>query len=306
VVLVGGSGFLGQGLRRLLVGDGHDVVVVGRGPSASHEGWRQVSWDARSLGPWTEVLDGCDVVVHLAGKRVDCRPTARNVDELLASREGTVRLVGEAVRQLDRPPAAWVQLSSLAIYGDGGDQVIDEATPPPPSGPRQQVKVCRRWEAAFDEAADGIARRVLLRPAIGIGGAGDPATAQLSRLARLGLGGSVAGGRQWVSWIGAEDLLDLLRRAVVDPQVTGLYHLTAPTPATNAELMAAYRKAVGRRLGLPAPAVLAKVGALLLGSDPALALTGRRCVPTRLLADGYRFRSTDLDAAVAAAVVAAG
>lgn len=302
VVLVGGSGFLGRGLRELLVAAGHEVVVVGRGPAASHDGWRQVSWDATSLGEWAQALEGSDVVVHLAGKRVDCRPTRRNVDELIASREGTVRLVGRALDGLDQPPRAWVQLSSLAIFGDAGDQPIDETTPVPPTGPRQQVEVCRRWEAAFTEAAADVSRRVLLRPAIAIGGSGDPASAQLSRLARFGLGGPVAGGRQWVSWIGIDDLLDLLRRAVVDPAMDGLYHLTSPTPVTNAELMAAYRRAVGRSFGLPAPALATRVGALLLGSDPALALTGRRCVPARLLAEGYEFASIDLDDAVARAV----
>ena len=305
VVLVGGSGFLGRGLRERLVGDGHEVTVIGRGAPAAHEGWSEVSWDARSLGAWVQALEGADAIVHLAGKRVDCRPTRRNVDELIASREGTVRLVGDAVRRLDRPPAAWIQLSSLAIYGNAGDQVIDESTPPPASGPRQQVEVCQRWEAAFEIAAAGVARRVLLRPAIGIGGRGDPATARLSVLARFGLGGPVAGGRQWVSWIANEDLLDLLHRSVVDPSVDGLYHLTSPAPTTNADLMAAYRRAVGRRFGLPAPAALARIGALLLGSDPALALAGRRCVPTRLLDEGYEFRCTDLDAAVAAASAAA-
>lgn len=304
VVLVGGSGFLGRGLRKLLVSDGHDVVVVGRGASGSHRGWSQVEWDARSLGSWTRSLEGCDVVVHLAGKRVDCRPTRRNIDELIASREGTVRLVGDAVRELDRAPTAWVQLSSLAIYGDSGDQVIDETTPPPTTGPRQQVEVCRRWEAAFEEAAADVSRRVLLRPAIGIGGAGDPATAQLARLARFGLGGSVAGGRQWVSWIAIADMLEVLHRAVVEPSMTGLYHLTAPTPTTNAGLMSAYRRAVGRRFGLPAPAMVARVGALVLGSDPALALTGRRCVPTRLLAEGHEFHCDDIDTAVAEAIAA--
>lgn len=305
VVLVGGSGFLGSGLRDRLVERGARVTVIGRGPSAAHDGWTHVQWDAETIGRWSDALDGADVVVHLAGKRVDCRPTTANIDELIASREGTVRLVGEALRRLDAPPDAWVQLSSLAIFGDSGDIEIDESTPVPVAGPRQQVEVCRRWEAAFDEATVGIPRTVLLRPAIGIGGAGDPATRQLSRLARLGLAGKVGTGRQWVSWIGADDLFDLLVRSVTDSTMEGLYHVTAPSPVPNAALMAAYRHAVGRRFGLPAPAPLTKMGAWLLGSDPALALTGRRCVPTRLLADGYEFRQTDIDATVAQAVAAA-
>ncbi|MEM9467354.1 MAG: DUF1731 domain-containing protein [Actinomycetota bacterium] len=302
VTMIGGSGFLGRELTRRLIARSHDVLVVGRGEDALHAGWRHVGWDARSKGSWIDAIDGSDVIVHLAGKRVDTRPTRANVDELIRSREGTVRLVGEAIADMDTPPTRWVQLSSLAIFGDAGDEVITEATPVPTDGPRQQVEVCRRWEAAFEQAAAGIDRRVLLRPAITIGGAGDPATAQLTRLARLGLGGPVAGGRQWVSWIGAEDMFDLLEQAVIDPDVDGLYHLASPAPATNAEMMAAYRAAVGRRFGVPSPAIVARVGAWLLGSDPALAITGRRCVPQRLLDEGHRFRSTAIDQAVAAAV----
>lgn len=304
VVLVGGSGFLGQGLRARLVADGHQVTIVSRGRPRKHNGWNIVSWDAETVGDWVASLDGADVIVHLAGKRVDARPTSANIAELISSREGTVRLVGEALQRLDPAavPRAWVQLSSLAIFGDSGDEIITEATPPPESGLPQQVEVCRRWEAAFQEATADVERTVLLRPAIGIGGDGDPATRQLTRLARLGLGGKIGDGRQWVSWLGAEDFFDLLVRAVVAPTMEGLYHLTAPEPVRNHEMMAAYRAAVGRRFGLPSPTLVTQAGAWLLGSDPALALTGRRCVPARLLDEGYRFKVTEIDEAVRLAV----
>ncbi|MFN3219421.1 MAG: epimerase [Acidimicrobiales bacterium] len=302
VVLIGGSGFIGRGLRARLLASGHAVTVVGRGAAAQANGWRHVDWDATSLGPWTRCLEGADVIVHLAGKRVDCRPTRPNVDELITSRTDTVRLVGEAVRRLDSPPSAWIQLSSLAVFGDSGDEVITESSPVPSTGLRQQVEACRRWEAAFDEAAAEVPRTVLLRPGIAIGGAADPATRQLARLARVGLGGPVGSGRQWVSWIDAEDLFDLIHRAVVEDGMAGLYHLTSPEPARNADLMSAYRRAVGRRFGLPSPSVITTLGAWLLGSDPALALTGRRAIPARLLAEGHRFQGTNLDDVVQRAV----
>ena len=305
VVLVGGSGFLGTGLSKRLTDLGNSVTVIGRGPSGSRGAVKHIHWDGRTLGDWVAALDGADVVVHLAGKRVDCRPTRSSIDELISSREGTVRLVGQALERVDRPPSSWVQLSSLAIFGDGGDVVIDETTAPPTVGPRQQVEVCQRWEAAFHQASVGVERSVLLRPAIGIGGHADPATRQLSRLAKLGLAGPVGGGNQWVSWIGIDDLLDLLTQAVIDPSMSGLYHLASPTPVRNSELMAAYRHAVGRKFGLPAPRPFATVGAWLLGSDPELALTGRRCIPTRLLDEGHTFRNTNLNDIVAQAVHAA-
>lgn len=302
VVLVGGSGFLGRGLRDLLIGRGHRVTVVGRGASEEGPGWRSVQWDAVSLGPWVDCLDGADAVVHLAGKRVDCRPTKANIDELVDSREGTVRLVGLAVGELVEVPKAWIQLSSLARFGDPGEQVVDESTPPPDHGLRQQVEVCRRWEQAYEDASNGIDRRVLIRPGIGLGGTGDPATAQLARLARFGLGGPVGSGRQWVSWIAAADLFEVLAQAVTDQTMSGIYHTTSPNPVRNAELMAAYRSAVGRGFGLPSPSLITTVGAWLLGSDPALALTGRRCVPVRLLEHGFEFSGVNLNDVVAKAI----
>lgn len=306
VVLIGGSGFLGRGLREQLVGLGHEVIVIGRGPGVTHADWRAEQWDAQSLGSWTNALEGADAVVHLAGKRVDARPTKSNIAELISSREGTVRLVGQAVQGLDNPPNAWVQLSSLAVFGSSQDDVITERTVPPATGLPQQVEVTQRWEAAYEEATVGVERAVLLRPGVAIGGSDDPATFQLARLARCGLGGSVGTGDQWVSWISASDLFDLLVRSVIDQRVSGLYHLTSPNPVRNSELMAAYRKAVGRKIGLPSSRLITTIGAWLLGSDPALALTGRRCIPARLIEEGYEFNVTDIDQAVAAAVGAIG
>lgn len=311
VVLVGGSGFLGRALRDRLLARGDSVTVIGRGPSGSHgqasTKWRSVSWEPSATAlsgneEWVEAINGSDVIVHLAGKRVDCRPTRANIDELISSREGTVQLVSQARRLVENPPQTWIQLSSLAIFGDSGDEEIRESTPPPTTGIRQQVEVCRRWEAAYEEATTDMDRRVLLRPAIGIGGSGDPATKQLTRLAKLGFGGSMAGGSHWVSWIDAEDLIDLLLRSVVDTTMSGLYHLAAPEPVRNEAFMAAYRNAVGRRFGLKSPAQLVKLGAALLGSDPGLALTGRRCVPGRLLDEDYDFKHTDIAASVRRAV----
>ncbi len=301
VVLIGGSGFLGSGLAERLVGGGHEVTIVGRGPVPADGEYAYVRWDAKTLGDWVQALDGADVIVHLAGKRVDCRPTQSNIEELISSREDTVLLVGRAVEGLEDPPDAWVQLSSLAIFGDSGDEIIDESASIPASGLTQQVEVCRRWEAAFAQASASIDRTVLVRPAVAIGDA-DPASTQLALLARWGLGGNVGSGEQWVSWISTKDLFDLLELTVTDASMDGLYHLTSPNPVRNRELMSAYRAAVGRRLGLPSPAIITKVGAWLIGSDPALALTGRRCVPGRLLEEGYRFEIPEIEPAVSLAL----
>jgi len=265
-----------------------------------------VRWDGHSSGEWTGALDGADAIVHLSGKRVDCRPTRRHLDELISSRVDTVRAVGEAIRRSSSPPSVWVQATSLAIFGEGGDEIIDGETAPSGRGPAQMVQVCLAWEAAFAAATAGVDRTVLLRMGIGLGGTGDPATERLAWLVRRGLGGTVGSGRQWVSWVALEDLLEVMLRAIDDETMAGLWHVTSPNPVTNAEMMATYRELLGRRLGLPAPVPVTYLGATLLGSDPALALTGRRCVPTRLLREGFEFSVPTFSEAATRALASTG
>ncbi len=302
IVLPGGSGFLGRALTERLTVRGDRVTILTRGQPTSGQGWESLHWDGRSPGEWAGSLEGADAIVHLAGKRVDCRPTRANLDLLISSRVDTVRSVGEALEGCQAPPPVWVQLSSLAVFGEGGDAVIDEETLPSGRGPAQMVQVCLALEDAFARASAGVARTVLLRAGIGIGGGGDPATDRLAWLVRRGLGGRAGTGRQWVSWVALEDFVAAMVRAIDDDSMAGLYHLTSPNPITNAEMMATYRRLLGRRLGLPAPAPVTYLGAILLGSDPALALTGRRCVPTRLLEEGFEFSVPTFEEAAARAL----
>lgn len=305
IVLAGGSGYLGRHLSGPLLARGDEVVVLTRGASrTTADGARWVTWDGETAGAWAAELDGATAVVNLAGQRVDTRPTRRNIDELITSRVQPVRAIGEAMAGCRRPPV-WVQLSTMAVYGEGGDTIVDETVPPSGLGPPQMVQVALAWEAAYRHLEDLAPRGVLVRAGIAIGGDDDPATARLRLLARAGLGGPIAGGDQWVSWIALDDLLAVLLRAVDHPAMAGTYHATAPTPVTNREMMATYRRLVGRRVGLPAPAIATRVGAWLLGSDPALALTGRRGVPGRLLAEGFRFGTPSFEDAVGRALTAA-
>jgi uncharacterized protein len=297
----GGSGFIGRHLAGRLVSRGDDVVVLTRGPDGQRDGCRFVHWDARTPGLWARVVDGADVIVHLSGKRVDCRPTRRNVDMLIRSRVESVQVLGHAVRAATHAPAAWVQASTLAIYGDTGDTVITEEVVPSGVGPRQMVTVALAWEHAYRAATAGIARTVLLRAGITIGGT-DPASAQLARLARLRLGGRAGNGRQWLSWIALDDLLRIWLRAIDDATMSGTYFATAPAPIRNRDMMASVRAAVGVRFGLPAPAPVVTAGALALGTDPALVLLGRRAVPARLLDDGFPFTAPDFDTAIRSAI----
>lgn len=305
IVVPGGSGYLGRALARRLVDRGDDVVVLTRGRVDDPVG-RVAAWDGETLGPWVEELDGADAIVHLTGKRVDVRATRRNIDELITSRVGPVALVGEAVRRCPAPPPVWVQSSTLAIFGNGGDDVITETTMPSGVGPREMVTVAMAWEQAFRLATSSVQRAVLLRTGIAVGGAHDPATAKLAQLVRMGLGGRAGSGRQWVSWVSLDDTVGVMLRAIDDPSMRGTYHVTAPEPIRNAEMMRTYRRQLGRRFGLPSPTVMVRAGAPLLGSSASLALTGRRAIPRRLLDEGYEFVQPDFDTAVRTALANAG
>ena len=295
IVIPGGTGYLGRALAGRLVARGDDVVLLTRGPPRTTDGWRAVTWDAATVGDWVEEVEGADAIVHLSGRRVDTRASRRNIDELISSRVQPVRAVGDAVGACSSPPPTWVQSSSLAIFGEGGDDVIDESTTPSGVGPREMVTVCLAWEGAFRQASSSVDRTVLLRMGIGLGGQGDPATTKLASIVRMGLGGKVGSGRQWVSWVSLGDLLTVMVRAIDGPDMNGTYHVTSPNPVTNAEMMGTYRNLLGRRLGLPTPALVAKLGAPLLGSSASLALTGRRCIPTRLIEEGFQFSEPDFE-----------
>lgn len=283
VVIAGGAGSLGRRVADDAARRGHEIVVLTRAPRSGIP-YRQVRWDGRTVGPWAEELAGA-VLVNLAGELVDRRPTRRNVELLRRSRvEPTTALV-RAAEGLATPPRLWVQMSTLAIYGDAGQGIVDERHPPA-TGPPQMAGVARPWEAAARGArAD---RVVVLRTGIVLD-RGVPAYDRLTRITALGLGGRISGGDQWVSWAHVDDFLAALRFVCDRPSLDGVVHVTAPHPVQNREMMRALRAALHRPWSPPTPRPLVHVGAFLMGTDAALALTGRRCVPRRLLEAGFTF-----------------
>jgi uncharacterized protein len=293
IVLAGGTGSLGRRVADDFARRNHEVVILTRSrrPAIPH---RQVEWDGRTVGPWAGELEGA-ILLNLAGELVDRRPTTRNIDNLRQSRVEPTRALARAAAELATPPPLWLQMSTLAIYGDAGQDVIDEQHPPA-DGPPQMAGVARPWE----EAAQGVAanRVVVLRTGIVLD-QGTPAFDRLTHLTRLGLGGRIGRGDQWTSWIHIDDYLAALHFVCDHQALEGIVHLTAPDPMQNRELMAALRASLHRPWSPPTPKPLVHLGALLMGSDPALALTGRRCVPHRLLDAGFTFDHPTFDDALA-------
>ena len=176
-------------------------------------------------------------------------------------------------------------MSTLAIYGDAGQKIADDEHPPA-DGPPQMAGVARPWEESVAGAPSG--RILIMRTGVVLD-AGTPALDRLARLTRSGLGGRISTGYQWVSWIHVDDFLRAVRFIIEAANLNGVVHVTAPYPIQNRDMMATLRDVLHRPWSPPTPKPVVHLGAFLLRTDPALALTGRRCVPKRLLAAGFEF-----------------
>jgi uncharacterized protein (TIGR01777 family) len=263
-----------------------EFVVLTRGPSRVANGVRLVQWDAKSPGRWISELDGAHAIINVVGRTVDCQKTPKNKKVILESRVDSVRALAAAVRAAQRPPAVWIQAATAHIYGDTADELLDESSL---IGDGFAPMVGTAWERALEDAGLDDVRKMILRISFVLGRDGGPLKT-LARLARLGLAGQIGNGRHYMSWIHEDDLHAIIRRAINDVSMQGVYVATAPEPETNALFMRALRAAVGRPWSPPVPAPLVRIGAWLMRTDPELALLGRRVVPTRLLREGFAFK----------------
>ena len=292
IVIPGGTGQVGTILNRALTAQGHDVTILTRHPKKPGE----IRWDGETVGPWAEAIDGSDVVINLAGRSVSCRYTPANLHAMMDSRVNSARVVGEAIATAARPPRVWLQMSTATVYAHRFDAPNDEATgllggnePDVPGYWAYSVEIAKAWEREQGRAATPHTRKVALRSAMVMspdrGGVFDV----LLRLARLGLGGPVAGGAQYVSWIHEYDFVRAVEFLTDHDDLTGPVNLAAPAPLPHRTFMRALRTAWGMPVGLPATKWMTELGAFALRSDTELLLKSRRVVPGRLLAAGFTF-----------------
>jgi uncharacterized protein (TIGR01777 family) len=293
VVIPGGTGQVGTALGRALRSDGHEVVVLSR--RAGGDG--QVLWDGERLGPWAREIDGSDVVINLAGRSVSCRYTKGNLTEMMRSRVRSARVVGQAIAAAGRPPSAWLQMSTATIYAhthgapnDDVTGVIGGSEEGVPGYWAFSVDIAQAWERELDEATVPATRKVALRTAMVMTPDRGGVFGVLSRMARLGLGGPVAGGGQYMSWIHEDDFTAAVRFIIDQDVLTGPVNLASPGPVRQRDFMRELRAAWGVPAGLPATRWMAELGALAIGTDTELLLKSRRVVPALLTAAGFEFR----------------
>lgn len=285
IVIAAGTGFLGQVLIAHFRQLGHEVVVLTRGNANEKDGVRYLRWNAKTLGPWVEALEGADVLVNLAGKSVDCRYTEANRKEILASRIDSTRILNQAVLACTNPPRHWLNSSTATIYRHSEDRQMDEYEGE--IGSDFSMDVAKAWEAAFFETDTPRTLKTALRTSIVLGRDGG-AFLPLKNLAKAGFGGRQGSGRQFVSWVHGQDFARAVR-FIIAHQMTGAVNVVAPEPVRNARFMRQLRRTVGMRFGFPIGQKLLGFGARLIGTEAELVLKSRNVIPKRLTDAGFNF-----------------
>lgn len=291
IAITGASGLLGSSLGPFLTTGGHQVVPVSR----QRRGGGGVRWDPSAGTIDAAGLEGLDAVIHLAGENVGARWTDGRMRRIRESRVNGTRLLAETLAGLERPPAVLLSASGVGIYGDRGDETLTEDSSGPGTDRDFLAGVGRDWEAATRPARAAGIRVVLLRS----GAILTPAGGALGRMLppfRLGMGGPLGSGRQWLSWIAIDDAADVIYHALMNDQLAGPVNVTAPEPVTSRTFAATLGRVLGRPAILPVPAAMLR---FLFGemADSVL-LASQRAVPARLAASGYEFRFSRLEPAL--------
>jgi hypothetical protein len=252
-----------------------------------------VVWDAGNLGPWQTELEGALAVVNLTGKSVNCRYNTRNRREILGSRVNSTRVLGEAIASCKAPPRLWLNASTATVYRhtfgppwdeNGQTEATAEAKD------RFSVEVAWAWEKALNDAVTPATRKIAMRMAMVLGRGQNSVFPVLRRLARLGLGGKMGSGKQFVSWIHEVDFCRAVEWLIAHEELQGAINLVAPNPLPNAEMTRTLREVCHIPFGLPATEWMLEVGAFLLRTETELLIKSRRVIPGRLQQSGFEFQ----------------
>ena len=297
ITVTGATGLIGTKLVRALRERGDEVTVLSRRPKDARRilGTEAAGWRPETEPAPVDALAGRDGVMHLAGEPIAQRWTRESKERIRSSRElGTARLV-EGLEQSEPRPRVLVNASAVGYYGARGDEPLDEDAP---AGEGFLASVCEGWEHAAAAADKLGVRTVILRTGVLL----DPADGALARMLppfRLGVGGPVAGGDQYISWIAPEDLVRLYLAALDNPDWSGRFNATAPEPVTNRQFAHALGRVLHRPALLPIPAFALQA---LYGEMAGVVTTGQRALPVRVLERGFEFRHPAIDGALRAAL----
>ncbi len=294
IIIAGGTGFLGNSLRNKYNNPDVEIIILTRQKIQNEGNITYVHWDAKTLGIWIRHLEGSTAIINLVGKSVNCRYTEDNKKEIIASRVDATLIIGKAISTCLHPPKVWINAGSAAIFGDSGSEIKDENSA---VGNGFSPQICKEWEQAFQESKTPNTRKVFLRIGLVLqkgGGILKP----FMNLARFGLGGKIGTGSQYMTWIHEEDLANVIDWVIYDESVQGILHCASPFPVTNKDFMEAMRLAVSAPFGFPNPAFLIRIGAVFIGTEAELVLSGRRVVSRILQEKNFKFKYPHIQDAV--------
>lgn len=286
IIIAGGTGFVGSYLTRKFKSLGYDVFIISR--QNGHINWN-------NKPEITAALENAAMLINLAGKSVDCRYNEKNKREIYNSRIETTRLLGNAILKCKNPPALWINSGTATIYRHAEDRPMTESSGEIGSG--FSVNVATNWEKIFFDFDLPATRQVVLRMAIVLGKEGG-VIRPLKNLVRSGLGGKQGNGRQMFSWVHIEDVFRIIEYLSEHKELSGVINTAAPNPVNNKTLMQLLRKNMNVGIGLPSPAWLLEIGAVIIKTETELILKSRWVVPERLLQSGFQFKYPVLDDAL--------
>jgi uncharacterized protein (TIGR01777 family) len=291
VLVTGSSGLVGSALVSQLKGDGHTVTRLVRSRRSAAEA--QVPWDPEVGTIDAASLEGLDAVVHLAGESIAAgRWTAARKVRILESRVKGTRLLAEALARLHKRPKVLVSASAVGYYGDRGEEGLGEESA---SGSGFLAEVCRQWEAAATPASQSGIRVVHPRFGVILSRAGG-ALPRLLLPFRLGLGGRLGSGQQFMSWIALDDVVGAIHHAITHDDLQGPVNAVSPAPARNHEFTKTLGRVLRRPTVFPLPAFAARLAFGQMADEMLLA--SQRVEPAKLLASGYQFQFPDLESAL--------
>jgi uncharacterized protein (TIGR01777 family) len=288
IVVSGSTGLIGSALKSAL--RDHEVVPLVRRSVTSGE--HALAWDPERGTIDRAGLEGTDAVIHLAGENVFGRWSPAKKQRIYDSRVKGTRLVSDALAGLRRPPATLLSASAIGYYGDRGEEALTEESAP---GEDFLAHVARDWEAATVPAASAGIRVVNMRVAVVLTTTGG-ALAKMLPAFRLGLGGTVGSGNQYLSWIVLDDIVDAILHLLAKPSLVGPVNMTAPTPLTNRDFAKTLGKVLGRPAVVPVPAFALR---MVFGTEgAAMVQSGQRVLPARLIGSGFRFSFSEVEPAL--------
>lgn len=292
IFFTGASGFIGKRLIDRFIANGDEIVAISRGARASGKGINWITGDTQRSGEWQQSVDGCNLVINLAGEPIVGKRWSEAQKRLIRdSRIKTTENIVDAIRQARRRPTTLISASAIGIYAKNEERALDESDPPANDFLGQ---MCQQWEAAASAVESLGVRLVLPRIGIVLGKEGG-ALAKMLPPFKLGLGGPVGSGRQWFSWIHIEDMVALIFYAIKHDEMKGPINAVAPHPVRMGEFTKALGRALHRPAFFPVPAFVLKIA---LGESSQLLLDGQKVVPAVAERLGFNFLFPQVDVAL--------